>query len=252
MSASVQPETGRDAPVTAGGALPSHIAFIMDGNGRWARSRGLPVLAGHRAGAEAVRRCVRAAVAHGVRYVTLYAFSSENWRRGPREVGDLTNLLRYYLRHKVAELHAQGVRLRLIGELGRFEPSLREEMDRAEALTRGNTRLTLVLALSYGGRADILQAARRMAEAAVRGELSLSAIDETMIAGLLQTGDTPDPDLVVRTSGERRLSNFLLWQSAYAELAFLDVLWPDFTEQHFARLLDDYAGRERRFGGRNA
>ncbi|GAJ30627.1 di-trans,poly-cis-decaprenylcistransferase [Acidomonas methanolica] len=239
-----------ETPLRGGVRAPLHVAIIMDGNGRWAKARGLPVYAGHRAGAEAVRRCVRAAIQHGVRYVTLYAFSSENWRREPQEIGDLTNLLRYYLRHKVTELHEQDVQLRVIGEVERFEPELREEMARAEALTLNNTRLTLVLALSYGGRADIVQAARRMAEAGQRGEIDLNAAGEADFSCYLLTGGMPDPDLVVRTSGEYRLSNFLLWQCAYAELAFLDVLWPDFTERHFAALLADFARRERRFGGR--
>lgn len=233
-----------------GPRMPSHIAIIMDGNGRWAKARSLPVYAGHRAGAEAVRRCVRAAVSQGVQYVTLYAFSSENWRRGPQEIGDLTNLLRYYLRHKVSELHAQGVKLQMIGDRTRFEASLQEEMARAESLTRLNTRLTLCLALSYGGRAEITQAARRMAEAAKKGEIDLGSAGEDDLARFLMTDGIPDPDMVVRTSGEYRLSNFLLWQSAYAELVFLDVLWPDFNEQHFGRLLETYAARDRRFGGR--
>ncbi|AQS89456.1 di-trans,poly-cis-decaprenylcistransferase [Neoasaia chiangmaiensis] len=237
-------------PSPTTGQTPQHVAFIMDGNGRWARARSLPVLAGHRAGAESVRRCIHAAIEHGVQYLTLYAFSSENWRRTPQEVYDLTTLLRFYLRHRVAELHAQGVRLRMIGDMDRFEPGLREEMTRAEGLTRHNTRLTLVLALSYGGRADIVQAARRMAEAGARGEVDLASADEADLSRYLQTDGMPDPDLVVRTSGECRLSNFLLWQCAYAELAFLDVLWPDFDETHFATLMTDFAGRERRFGGR--
>jgi undecaprenyl diphosphate synthase len=245
------PPVSTAAPVSVGEAgVPTHVAIIMDGNGRWAKARRLPVAAGHRAGVEAVRRCIRAASSHGVRYLTLYAFSSENWRRGEQEVGDLTNLLRYYLKHKVAELHAEGVRLRIIGETGRFGADLQEEMARAEALTRHNTRLTLILALSYGGRADIVQAARRMAEAVRRGELAADAIDEAALGRFLLTDGIPDPDLVVRTSGERRLSNFLLWQSAYAELAFLDVLWPDFTEAHFTGLVADFARRDRRFGGR--
>ncbi|GBR28585.1 polyprenyl diphosphate synthase [Kozakia baliensis] len=222
----------------------------MDGNGRWARARNFPVMAGHRAGAEAVRRCVRGAINHGVRYLTLYAFSSENWRRTPQEVGDLTTLLRFYLRHKVAELHREGVRLVVIGDVGRFESSLRDEISRAEKLTARNTRLTMVLALSYGARADITRAARLMAEAAIRGDLDITQANENDLARFLQTHQFPDPDLVVRTSGERRLSNFLLWESAYAELAFLDVLWPDFNEEHFAALMADFERRERRFGGR--
>ena len=224
----------------------------MDGNGRWASTRGLPLLAGHRAGAEAVQRTVRAATARGVRWLTLYAFSSENWRRAPGEVADLTSLLRYYLRHKVAELSREGVRLRIIGDLARFPRDIQEEARRAEDVTRGNTRLVLVLALSYGGRADIVQAATRMAQAVARGDLRADQIDETVFAGALLTAGMPDPDLVVRTSGECRLSNFLLWQSAYAELVFLDIPWPDFDATHFDAVLDIYSRRERRFGARPA
>lgn len=222
----------------------------MDGNGRWAQARGKPVMAGHRAGAEAVRRCVKAAIEGGVSYLTLYAFSSENWGRTAEEVSDLTTLLRFYLRHKVAELHEQNVRLDFIGELTRFDVGLRKEIQRARTLTERNSRLTLVLALSYGARYDILQAARRLASATVQGEIDPDEMTETDFGSFLQTSSFPDPDLIVRTSGERRLSNFLLWESAYSELAFLDVMWPDFNETHFAALMTDYAGRERRFGRR--
>ncbi|MFT8419166.1 MAG: polyprenyl diphosphate synthase [Acetobacter sp.] len=231
-------------------AVPSHVAIIMDGNGRWACERGLPRLAGHRAGADAVARCIKAAIQRGVPYLTLYAFSSENWSRGPKEVSDLTGLLRYYLRHKVKELHAEGVCLRFIGDLGRFDTSMRDELSRAEALTRNNKRLVLLLALSYGGRGDIMQAVRRVAQEVRDGWLTPDQINEELFANHLWTAGVPDPDVVVRTSGEYRLSNFLLWQSAYAELVFLDVFWPDFNEGHFATVLDLYARRERRFGAR--
>ena len=234
------------------GAIPVHVAMIMDGNGRWARSRSLPVLAGHRKGAESVQGCVKSAIRQGVRYLTLYAFSSENWRRSAEEIGDLTSLLRFYLRHKLNELHEQGVRLKVIGAPGRFEGALREELKRAEAKTINNKTLTLTLALSYGGRADIAQATRRLAEQVAKGELSPADITEERLAGVLQTSDMPDPDLVIRTSGECRLSNFLLWQSAYAELVFMDVLWPDFGEAEFVQALSHFAGRKRRFGGRPA
>ncbi len=230
--------------------VPAHVAIIMDGNGRWALERGLPRLAGHKAGAEAVSRCLRAAINRGVKYLTLYAFSSENWSREPAEVADLTSLLRYYLRHKVAELHREDVRIRFIGDLARFDVSLREELARAESLTRDNGRLTLLLALSYGGRGDIVQAARRLAQSVQQGDLKPEQIDETLFADKLWTAGVPDPDVVVRTSGEFRLSNFLLWQSAYAELVFLDIFWPDFNEGHFATVLEAYARRERRFGAR--
>ncbi|WP_062165849.1 polyprenyl diphosphate synthase [Asaia bogorensis] len=232
--------------------VPRHVAVIMDGNGRWARARGKPVMAGHRAGAEAVRRCVRAAITAGVRYLTLYAFSSENWNRTSEEVSDLTSLLRFYLRHKVAELHEQNVRLDFIGDLTRFDSGLRAEIDRARTLTARNTRLTMILALSYGARHDMLSAAKKMAIAASRGEIDLDGLSEAAFGDFLQTSPFPDPDLIVRTSGERRLSNFLLWESAYAELAFLDVMWPDFNEDHFAGLMSDFSRRERRFGRRLA
>jgi len=235
-----------------GAAVPVHVAMIMDGNGRWARSRNLPVAAGHRKGAEAVQDCVRSAIRQGVRYLTLYAFSSENWRRSAEEVGDLTSLLRFYLRHKLNELHEQGVRLRVIGEPERFEGALREELRRAEAKPASNSPLTLTLALSYGGRADIVQAARRLADQVASGTLASSDITEERLDQALQTSDMPDPDLVIRTSGECRLSNFLLWQSAYAELVFMDVLWPDFGEAEFVQALSHFAGRQRRFGGRPA
>jgi undecaprenyl diphosphate synthase len=231
---------------------PCHVAIIMDGNGRWAAARGLPRVAGHRAGAQAVRRTVEAAIRHGVGWITLYAFSSENWRRPAGEVLDLTGLLRHYLRNEVKELKGEGVRLRFIGDRDRFEPDIVADLARAEADTAGNSRLNLTLALSYGGRAEIAAAARAAARAAQQGSLDPETIDETSFAGLLSTAAMPDPDLIIRTSGEQRLSNFLLWQSAYAELLFLDVLWPDFGPAHFAEAMAEYARRERRFGARPA
>ncbi|MBA5726700.1 di-trans,poly-cis-decaprenylcistransferase [Bombella sp. TMW2.1889] len=222
----------------------------MDGNGRWARSRGVPVVQGHREGGEAVQRCVRAAMEHGVDYLTLYAFSSENWRRSGEEISDLTGLMQFYLRHRFRELDSQGVRLRIIGEPERFGESFCRELHRAEEQTRSNTRLTLSLALSYGSRAEIAGGVRHLAERVRAGTLNPQDIDEDMLSAALQTGDMPDPDLVVRTSGESRLSNFLLWQSAYAELVFLDVLWPDFGEKDFAEAMRRYMRRQRRFGGR--
>jgi undecaprenyl diphosphate synthase len=231
---------------------PCHVAIIMDGNGRWAAARGLPRVAGHRAGAQAVRRTVETAIRHGVGWITLYAFSSENWRRPAGEVLDLTGLLRHYLRNEVRELKGEGVRLRFIGDRDRFEPDIVADLARAEADTAGNSRLNLTLALSYGGRAEIAAAARAAARAAQQGSLDPETIDETSFAGLLSTAAMPDPDLIIRTSGEQRLSNFLLWQSAYAELLFLDVLWPDFGPAHFAEAMAEYARRERRFGARPA
>ena len=224
----------------------------MDGNGRWAAARGLPRVAGHRAGAQAVRGIVEAAIRHGVGWITLYAFSSENWRRPAGEVHDLTGLLRHYLRSEVRELQREGVRLRFIGDRDRFEPDIVAELTRAEAETAGNARLNLTLALSYGARGEIVAAARAVARAAQQGRLDPDSLDEAGFAALLSTAAMPDPDLIIRTSGEQRLSNFLLWQSAYAELLFLDVLWPDFRPEHFAEAIAEYARRERRFGARPA
>ncbi len=226
--------------------VPLHVAIIMDGNGRWAAARGLPKVAGHREGAKAVRRTVEAAIQQGVRYLTLFAFSSENWQRPPAEVQDLTFLLKHYLRSELGELNAQGVKLMVIGEQARFGKNLAEELEAAVALTAGNTRLTLIMALSYGGRADIVEAARRAIAAGIAPE----ALTEQLFAQFLSTGDIPDPDLLIRTSGEERISNFLLWQTAYAELFFTDVLWPDFTAEDFVRAVDEFATRERRFGAR--
>jgi undecaprenyl diphosphate synthase len=230
--------------------LPAHVAIIMDGNGRWASARGLPRVAGHRAGVEAVRRCVRLAIEAGVGCLTLYAFSSENWRRPAAEVLDLTGLLRHFLRAEIAELHQRGVRLRVIGDRSRFDADIQRDLLAAEQRTAGNARLTLVVALSYGGRAEIVAAARAAAEAVRAGRLDPEQLDETAFGQLLSTAGLPDPDLIIRTSGEQRLSNFLLWQSAYAELVFLDVLWPDFAEPHFSEALAEFARRERRYGAR--
>ncbi len=236
--------------VESGPKAPGHVAIIMDGNGRWAASRHLPRVAGHREGARAVRRTIEAAIRHGVGWLTLYAFSSENWRRPAGEVTDLTGLLRYYLRNEIAELDANGVRLRIIGETARFDPDIQRELVRAEERTAANRRLNLTVALSYGARAEILQAAQAAARAARDGTLDPAELDEGRFAGLLATAGIPDPDLLIRTSGEQRLSNFLLWQAAYAELVFLDVLWPDFDESHLVKAIATYGSRERRFGGR--
>jgi undecaprenyl diphosphate synthase len=229
---------------------PAHVAIIMDGNGRWARSRRLPRVAGHREGARAVRRTIEAAIGHGVGWLTLYAFSSENWRRPAGEVTDLTGLLRYYVRSEIAELHANGVRLRVIGDRARFDADIQRDLAEAEARTSANRRLDLIVALSYGARAEIVHAARKAAEAARDGRLDPATLDEASFGAWLSTAGIPDPDLLIRTSGEQRLSNFLLWQAAYAEFLFMDVLWPDFGEAHFAAALAEYARRERRFGGR--
>jgi undecaprenyl diphosphate synthase len=222
----------------------------MDGNGRWATQRGLPRIAGHKAGAEAVRRAMQAAVDHGVEVLTLYAFSSENWRRSAEEIADLTGLMRYYLDRELNRLMEEGVRLKLIGEHSAFGPDLVQRLERAVERTAGNQRLTLVVALNYGSRTEIATAAQALARKAAAGEIDPSTIDEDAIAGELQTHGLPELDLLIRTSGEVRLSNFLLWQAAYAELLFLDVLWPDFDEQAFAQALEHYGRRQRRFGGR--
>jgi undecaprenyl diphosphate synthase len=246
----VQATAAGESQPADGCAPPTHVAIIMDGNGRWAAARGLPRIAGHRAGAQAVRRVIEAAIRHQVGWLTLYAFSSENWRRPVAEVLDLTGLLRHYVRNEVAELHETGVRLRFIGDRSRFDADIQEDLRRAEQKTAGNTRLNVVVALSYGARAEIVAAARRVAEAARAGKLDPAALTEERLASELDTVGIPDPDLILRTSGEQRLSNFLLWQGAYAELVFLDVLWPDFGQAHFADALAEFARRERRFGAR--
>ena len=228
--------------------LPRHIAIIMDGNGRWAQARGLPRVQGHRLGAEAVRRTVAAAGELGIPYLTLFGFSSENWKRPSTEVDDLMGLLRHYLRGEIAELHRNGVRLRIIGELGRLAPDLVTLIENAEALTRENSGINLTVALSYGGRAELVAAMRAIADRAARDGLDPEDIDEELIAGHLFTAGIPDPDLVIRTSGEQRISNFLLWQCAYAELIFLKTLWPDFSRNDLEYAIRDYCCRERRYG----
>jgi undecaprenyl diphosphate synthase len=222
----------------------------MDGNGRWAKQRALPRVAGHRAGAEAVRRALQAAADRGVEVLTIYAFSSENWRRSSEEIADLTALMRFYLERELKTLEKERVRLRLIGDYSAFGPELVERLERAVERTANNSRLTLVIALNYGSRSEIAAAARKLAGKVAAGEIEAADIDEELVAGELQTRDLPELDLLIRTSGELRLSNFLLWQAAYAELLFLDLLWPDFDEQTFADALDRFATRQRRFGGR--
>ena len=234
-------------PVSTG---PAHVAIIMDGNGRWAASRGLPRAAGHRAGVEAVRRTLEAAVKHGVSWLTLYAFSSENWRRPSDEIQALTGLLRRFVRSELSALGRNGVRLHVIGERNRFDADIQTALAEAEAATASNTKLNLVIALSYGARAEIVAAAQLAAKLAVAGKLDPDKLDEAYFANLLATAAMPDPDLILRTSGEQRLSNFLLWQSAYAEFVFTDVLWPDFGEAEFAQALAEFSRRERRFGAR--
>jgi undecaprenyl diphosphate synthase len=227
---------------------PAHVAVIMDGNGRWAKARGLPRIAGHRRGADAVRRTVQAAGELGIAYLTLFGFSSENWKRPVGEVDDLMGLLRHYIRAEIAELQANNVRMRVIGERRRLPPDIVTLIDNAESLTANNTGLRLTIALSYGGRAEIAAAARAIAEEVKQGKLEPAAVDEAMVARHLLTADMPDPDLVIRTSGEQRISNFLLWQTAYAEFVFTGTLWPDFGKADLEKALRDYHGRERRYG----
>jgi undecaprenyl diphosphate synthase len=222
----------------------------MDGNRRWAQARGLPVALGHKAGAEAARRATEAAVEQGVEWLTLFAFSSENWLRPAEEVTALMGLLRFYLRSEVASLAREGVRLRVIGERSRFNADIVREMERAEAITARGTRLNLTVAMSYGARDEILAAARAVAAAAAAGSLDPAALDEAAFASRLSTAEMPDPDLIIRTSGEQRLSNFLLWQAAYAEFVFQDVFWPDFAARHLADAIQQYGQRERRYGAR--
>jgi undecaprenyl diphosphate synthase len=228
--------------------VPVHVAIIMDGNGRWAKARGLPRIAGHKRGAEAVRRSVNGAAELGIEYLTLYGFSSENWKRPASEVDDLMGLLRLYLINEIAELDRNGVRLRVIGQLSRLHPDIVRLIDEAERQTAGNRKLNLTVALSYGGRAEIADAARRIAEEVRAGRLEPAAVNETVFARHLLTNGIPDPDLLIRTSGEKRISNFLLWQCAYAELVFLDRLWPDFTRDDLEYAIREYHGRDRRYG----
>jgi undecaprenyl diphosphate synthase len=227
---------------------PRHVAIIMDGNGRWAKMRGLPRTAGHKRGAEAVRNAVTAAQKLGVSYLTLFGFSAENWKRPEGEVRALMGLLRLYLRNEVNELHKNNVRLRILGDLSRLEPDIVTLIEQAEAKTAGNDGLTLLLALSYGGRQELVRAARGLAADVRDGRLALEAIDEEALTARLFTAGLPDPDLLIRTSGERRISNFLLWQCAYAEMLFLDVLWPDFSEADLEQAVRDFMCRDRRFG----
>ena len=235
-------------PSSAGVVAPVHVAIIMDGNGRWAKARGLPRTIGHQRGAEAVRRTVRGAAELGIQYLTLFGFSSENWKRPAAEIDDLMGLLRLYLRGEIAELDRNGVRLRVVGERERLGPEIVRLIEDAEERTRSNVRLNLTVALSYGGRAEIARAARLIAAAVKAGELEVEDIDERCFARYLLTAGIPDPDLLIRTSGEQRISNFLLWQSAYTELLFLDRLWPDFTKDDLEDAVREFSRRDRRYG----
>ena len=229
-------------------ATPVHVAIIMDGNGRWATTRGLPRIMGHRKGADSVRRAIQAASDCGVSYLTLFAFSTENWNRSKDEVGEIMRLLRYYLQSETEELHAKGVKICVVGDRRKFDKETVGLIECAENKTRDNKQLTLVLALSYSGREEITWAVRAIAEDAVQGVLNLDEINEDLVSNYLLTRDIPDPDLIIRTSGEQRISNFLLWQSAYTELVFVDQLWPDFQEKDFQAAIEVFGTRERRYG----
>jgi len=228
---------------------PRHVAIIMDGNGRWAAARGLPRGEGHRRGVEALRRVVRGAGELGVRYLTIFSFSSENWSRPPQEIGDLFGLLRRFIRNDLAELHRDGVRVQIIGEHDGLEPDIIAMLREAEELTRDNTRMTLVVAFNYGSRQEIARAARHLAQEAAEGKLDPAGITADTLETHLDTAGLPDPDLIIRTSGEQRLSNFLMWQAAYSELVFVPVHWPDFDKAALKGAIDEYSRRERRFGG---
>ncbi|MBO9623140.1 MAG: isoprenyl transferase [Sphingomonas sp.] len=243
MAANPAPVSGSEPP------LPRHVAIIMDGNGRWAKKRFLPRIAGHRQGVEAVRRVSRAARKLGIEVLTLYAFSSENWRRPQEEVRDLMGLLRHFLASELDELVSEGVKLRVIGEWRSLAPDLAGMIDAAMARTADNPGPTLVIALNYGSQAEIVAAAQRLARDVQDGKLAPEAIDAARFESALETTDLPPLDLLIRTSGEQRLSNFLLWQAAYAELMFVDMLWPDFDEKALAAAVGQFGRRERRFGG---
>ncbi len=229
--------------------IPRHVAIIMDGNGRWAASRGLPRGEGHRRGVEALRRTVRAAGELGIDILTIFAFSSENWSRPPSEIRDLLGLLRRFIRNDLAELHQNNIRVRVIGEREGLARDVASLLDEAEGMTRKNDGMTLVVAFNYGARQEIARAARRLAEEVLAGNLTPSEVTADRLAAFLDVPDLPDPDLIIRTSGEQRLSNFLLWQSAYSELVFLPTFWPDFDRAALEQAISEYRRRERRFGG---
>ena len=243
------PEAEIEREITATFDMPRHVAIIMDGNGRWAATRGLPRAEGHRRGVEALRRTVRAAGEMGIKILTIFSFSAENWSRPASEIGELMGLLRRFVRNDLAELHQNNVRVRVIGERTGLDPDISRLLVEAEDLTRNNDGLTLVVAFNYGARQEIVRAARRMAEAAKEGRIDIAEIDTDGFGKFLDAPDIPDPDLIIRTSGEQRLSNFLLWQSAYSELIFVPTYWPDFDKAALESAIRDYQQRERRFGG---
>lgn len=239
---------GRAENFESAGPQPRHVAIIMDGNGRWATRRGLPRLEGHRRGVESVRQIVEACPDFGIEYLTLFAFSSENWKRSKEEVSGLMGLFRRYFRKEAASLVERGARVKFIGDRSRLDRDIQDMMASLEAQSALNEKLTIVIALNYGGRAEIARAAQRLAAEVVSGEKTLDDVTETALGAALDAPDVPDPDLVIRTSGEQRISNFLLWQCAYAEFLFVDEHWPDFNRDAFARALAAFGARERRFG----
>ena len=236
------------AQLRVNGAIPRHVAIIMDGNGRWARERMLPRPLGHRSGMKSVREVVEGALAVGVEYLSLFAFSQENWQRPPVEISALMSLLEEYIQREADELEGQGVRVRVLGEIDRLAPAARAAVDRVTSQTAHNSKLTLNLFISYGSRAEMVRAARRIAEEVQAGTLRPEQVDEAVFAERLYTGDCPDPDLLIRTSGEQRISNFLLWQVAYTELCISPVLWPDFGRTNLYEAILDFQHRDRRFG----
>jgi undecaprenyl diphosphate synthase len=243
------PESAASLEPGGQSCLPRHVAIIMDGNGRWAKSRGMPRTEGHRRGVDIVRRMVRRCVTLGIGYLTLFSFSSENWRRPVEEVSYLMGLLRLFIRRDLADLHASNVRVRIIGDRFGLPPDIGKLLTEAESLTQANTGLTLVVAFNYGARAEIVQTVQAIARDVAAGLIDPASIDEAMVTRRLYTGAIPDPDLIIRTSGEQRLSNFLLWQAAYAEFVFVPTFWPDFDEAALDQALAQYRSRERRFGG---
>jgi undecaprenyl diphosphate synthase len=235
--------------VKPGFEVPRHVAIIMDGNGRWAAARGLPRVEGHRRGVEALRRTIRAAGEIGIQVITIFSFSAENWSRPATEIHELMGLLRRFIRNDLADLHRSNVRVRIIGEREGLDPDISRLLSEAEELTRANSGLTLVVAFNYGARQEIARAARRIAEQVERGALKTTDVTIETVGAFLDAPDLPDPDLIIRTSGEQRLSNFLLWQSAYSELVFLPTYWPDFDRAALETAIREYQQRERRFGG---
>jgi len=243
------PEAELQQPAPPAFDVPRHVAIIMDGNGRWAAARGLPRAEGHRRGVEALRRTIRAAGEIGIKIVTIFSFSAENWLRPQSEIGELMGLLRRFIRNDLAELHKSNVRVRIIGERAGLDPDIGRLLTEAEELTRNNDGLILVVAFNYGARQEIVRAARRIAEEIAQGRMSSADVDMDSITRFLDAPDIPDPDLIIRTSGEQRLSNFLLWQSAYSELVFVPTYWPDFDRAALETAIREYQQRERRFGG---